>query len=85
MKNNKIFKILQNNIYQIWIILFSCPAILLLNYQNEYSKWGCILGLISQPAWLITSYKNQQIGVGLMSCWYTLAWIQGILTHWEFY
>ena len=51
-------------IAQIGITIFGVAAILLVAKKN---KWGFVMGLISQPFWLMTSYLNKQWGVFFLS------------------
>ena len=62
-------------ICQIGITIFGIAAIFLIAKKN---KWGFVLGLISQPFWLITSMVNHQWGVFLLSIVYMFNWIFGI-------
>ncbi|MDY6970242.1 MAG: hypothetical protein SVR08_16535 [Spirochaetota bacterium] len=71
-----------DNISQIGIVVFGCSAIWLVGRKEHWSRWGYIIGLISQPFWFYTSIKSQQWGIVLVSCWYTYAWCQGLWNYW---
>ncbi len=60
---------------QIGITIFGVSAIILVARKN---KWGFVLGLISQPFWIITSLINKQWGVLLLSIVYVGSWGYGI-------
>lgn len=60
---------------QAGIIIFGVSAIVLVAKKN---KWGFVLGLISQPFWIITSLINKQWGVLLLSIVYVGSWGYGI-------
>lgn len=62
-------------ICQIGIIVFGVSAVFLVAKKN---KWGFVLGLISQPFWLVTSIVNHQWGVFLLSIVYMFNWVFGI-------
>jgi len=62
-------------IAQIGITIFGVSAIILVAKKN---KWGFVLGLISQPFWIITSLINKQWGVLLLSVIYIGSWSYGI-------
>ncbi len=62
-------------IAQIGITIFGVSAIILVAKKN---KWGFVLGLISQPFWLITSFLNRQWGVLILSSVYVFSWAYGI-------
>lgn len=64
-----------DSIAQIGITIFGVSAILLVARKN---KWGFVLGLISQPFWLITSYLNKQWGVFFLSAVYVFSWAYGV-------
>ena len=62
-------------IAQIGIATLSTGAIVLVARKN---RWGFVLGLASQPFWIITSYQNRQWGVLLLSVIYIGSWTYGI-------
>ena len=64
-----------NIIVQAAIFILGTLAIVLVAKKN---KWGFVAGFFSQPFWIITSYKNQQWGVFLVSIIYTFSWAFGI-------
>ena len=64
-----------DTISQIGIAIFGISAIILVAKKN---KWGFVLGLLSQPFWLITSIVNKQWAVFLLSIIYMGSWILGI-------
>ena len=62
-------------IAQVGITIFGVAAILLVAKKN---KWGFVMGLISQPFWLATSYLNKQWGVFFLSAVYAFMWAYGL-------
>lgn len=64
-----------DTIAQMGITIFGVSAIILVARKN---KWGFVLGLASQPFWLITSYINKQWGVLLLSVVYVGSWAYGV-------
>ncbi len=62
-------------IAQVGITIFGVSAIILVAKKN---KWGFVLGLASQPFWIITSYINKQWGVLLLSVIYVGSWAYGV-------
>lgn len=62
-------------IAQIGLIVFGVSAIILVARKN---RWGFVLGLISQPFWIITSLINKQWGVLLLSVVYVGSWGYGV-------
>ncbi|KKP32936.1 MAG: hypothetical protein A2312_00695 [Candidatus Staskawiczbacteria bacterium RIFOXYB2_FULL_32_9] len=62
-------------ISQIALSILSISAIILVSKKN---KWGFVVGFLSQPFWIITSYINKQWGVFFISVIYTFVWAFGI-------
>ena len=62
-------------IANIGIAILGLIAIILVARKN---KWGFVVGLASQPFWLLTSFLNKQWGVFFLSVVYTGVWIYGI-------
>ena len=44
-------------------------------------RLGCALGLLSQPLWVYETWRAGQVGMLLLSLWYTLAWARGLWGH----
>jgi hypothetical protein len=49
---------------------------------DELKKYACIVGLIGQPFWLISSYNAEQWGILALSVFYTYTWCLGLKNHW---
>jgi len=64
-----------DTISQIGIAIFGISAVILVAKKN---KWGFVLGLLSQPFWLITSFINKQWGVFILSIIYVGSWAFGV-------
>ncbi len=62
-------------ISQIGIAIFGVAAIILVARKN---KWGFVLGLASQPFWILTAYENKQWGIQLLNVIYVFTWAYGI-------
>ncbi len=60
---------------QVGLAVLGIAAIFLVAKKN---KWGFVVGLISQPFWILTGYINNQWGVMLVGFAYTILWIYGI-------
>lgn len=69
-------------ISQIAIVVFSCSAIWFVGRLEHWSRYGYILGLISQPFWFWALIKSKQWGMFVVSLCYTYSWCQGIYNHW---
>jgi nicotinamide riboside transporter PnuC len=62
-------------IAQIGVTVFGVTAIILVSRNN---RWGFVIGLISQPFWLLTSFINKQWGVFFLTVIYVFSWSYGI-------
>ncbi|MFA6135610.1 MAG: hypothetical protein WC869_16495 [Phycisphaerae bacterium] len=67
---------------QVLIAVLGSASIWLVGRKEHWRRWGYVLGLASQPAWLYTSIHNHQWGIALLSLWYAYAWGQGIWNFW---
>ena len=68
---------------QIVIAVFGAVAVALLAQKNsKWRRWGYIVGLLSEPAWLYTSIHNRQWGIVLLCFWYGSFYLVGIYNHW---
>ena len=64
-----------DTISQIGIATLGIAAVLLVAKKN---KWGFVLGLLSQPFWILTSLLNKQWGIFILSLVYVFTWCLGI-------
>lgn len=68
---------------QILIAITGTIAIWLTQQHREkWKRYAGIIGLLGQPAWLISSYQSELWGVFAMSIFYTYAWCLGIKNSW---
>jgi hypothetical protein len=70
------------SICQIWIVVFGCAAVWMVGRRESWKKWGYVLGLCSQPAWIYTTWKSEQWGILIVAVWYTYAWGHGAYNYW---
>lgn len=63
---------------QLWIIMFSGGAAYMVSRTDGWHRWGHVAGLVSQPAYLYTTYHSGQWALLLLTGWYTWYWTQGI-------
>ena len=66
---------------QIWIVLTGVPAIWLLSRLEPWSRWGFVIGVVAQPAWIYTTIVNEQWGRCILTMWYTYSWCNGIWNY----
>lgn len=64
-------------ITQIIIGITGVIAIYLTAYKSDplNAIIGSAFGLIGQPFWLLTSLKNEQYGISILSLLYTAVWL----------
>ena len=67
-------------ICQIMVVILGVPAIFLVGAKK---KTGFIIGLLSQPFWIITALINHQPGVFVVSILYAGSWWFGVYNHYE--
>lgn len=70
-------------ISQFAILILGGLAIWLVSSKKDYSKWGFVIGLISQPFWIYTTFSNKQYGMFVLSLWYTFGWTRGIYNNFK--
>jgi nicotinamide riboside transporter PnuC len=68
-------KIMTDVVAQVGLAVFGVAAMALVASKN---KWGFVIGLISEPFWLYTSYVGHQWGIFFLSVVYTFSWAWGI-------
>ncbi len=71
-----------NDVIQIAILVLGGAAIWLVSRPEPWSRWGYLVGLVSQPFWLWASWHSGQWGMFLLSLFYSYAWCQGIWFYW---
>lgn len=76
-----------SDINQIALAVFGFAAIALTqlprldNYRIR--RWAPVLGLASQPFWLIETWAAGQAGMFLLSVAYTATWAYGLWMYWR--
>ena len=70
------------DITEVMIFVLGSGAIFLLNLNNRWSRWGAVLGLISQPFWFLSSYASGSWGIFAVSFTYTISYIIGVYNFW---
>jgi len=70
-----------NEIEQGLIMLLSAMSIWFVSGSRR--KLGFIIGLSVQPLWFMSSYRNGLFGVFVLSCWYTMSYIRGLVREYR--
>lgn len=69
---------------QTAILLLGGLAIWMTHSPGEQARrYAPIVGLVSQPFWLVETFNAAQWGMFALSVWYTAAWLRGINREWR--
>ena len=68
---------------QVGIFVLGATAIYLVGLENSnpLQRWGYIIGVLSQPFWIYSSYINRQWGILFLSIFYTYSWGMGAINR----
>lgn len=69
---------------QLAIALLSPLAIGLIRQpgNGRRQRWGCVVGLVSQPFWFYSVWHSGDWGIGVGCALYTAIWVQGTWRCW---
>lgn len=67
---------------EVMIFVLGSAAVFLLNTNSRWSKYGAILGLLSEPFWFLSAYMSQSWGIFAVSFIYTLSYCVGVYRFW---
>ena len=62
---------------QVLIGLTGCAALLLLASNTTWGRWGYVVGLLGQPAWLWCTWSASQFGMFFVSVCFTIVYAWG--------
>lgn len=74
--------VLVNAFLQAWIALTGIAALWLAMRGGRWLRWGSLLGLLGQPAWLWVTSDNGQYGMFVFALIVTIIWAQAFYEHW---
>lgn len=69
---------------QIAIAILSIAAIGLISSTGPLHRWGFVIGLVSQPLWILATWRAKQWGMLVLSVFYLFVWVHGILNRFTF-
>lgn len=69
---------------QAAILALSLASVALVSTTGEWHRWGFVVGLASQPFWLIATWRARQWGMLALSIFYVGFWTQGIANRFPF-
>lgn len=70
------------SISEAMIFVLGSGAVFLLNLNNKWSKWGAIIGLLSEPFWFFSAWQSGSWGIFAVSFIYTISYINGVYNFW---
>ena len=66
---------------QIVTPILSMTTVYLLTRKDEIMKYGYLVGLISQPFWLFTTWYHHQPGLFIAAIFFTCRWSIGVKNY----
>lgn len=60
---------------QGYIVLSACAAVWLLARDDGWRRWGFVVGLAGQPAWIYSTLAEGQFGMLVVAVFF--AWVYG--------
>jgi len=72
-----------DSIIQMIILITSAASIWFIGRKEHWSKWGYVIGIVSQPFWLYTTYQNSQWGLFALSIFYLYSWGMGVYNNFD--
>lgn len=67
---------------QAWIIITTVVAQVLLTTDTRYQRWGAVLGLIGQPAWIYSTWSHGQFGMFAVALIFCALYVNAIFRQW---
>lgn len=74
-----------DKVLQVAIFVLSFTAIWLLNVPTPWARWAPVVGLASQPFWLVATYRANQPGMFLLAIVYCVPWTLGIINNFNLF
>jgi hypothetical protein len=69
---------LTDHAVQAWILIFSGGSAYLVSRTDKWHRWGHVAGLISQPAYFLTTIASGQWAMFALTGWFVWSWSKGI-------
>lgn len=70
---------------QVSIAVLTMSAIWLLTSATEYARWGHVVGLVSQPFYLVATRRARQWGMYFVAFALCGMWLRGIVNNFPFF
>jgi hypothetical protein len=62
----------------LWMVLTALLSVALLNYSRRTHRWGALVGLLGQPAWLYLTHVTNEPGMFTASVFFMLCYGHGV-------
>lgn len=62
----------------LWMVLTALVSVALLNYDARTQRWGALVGLLGQPAWLYLTHVTNEPGMFTASVFFLLCYGHGV-------
>ena len=62
----------------LWMLLTAFVSVALLNYSAHTHRWGSLVGLLGQPAWLYLTHATGEAGMFTASVFFFVCYGRGV-------
>lgn len=62
----------------LWMLATALVSVALLNYAPHTQRWGALVGLLGQPAWLYLTHVTGEPGMFTASLFFTVCYGHGV-------
>ena len=71
-----------NTIGNVGVCVLGLLAIWFLSHKQKWMRWGYIIGLASEPFWVMTVWGKGQPAILFMCAVYAYCYVRGIWNYW---
>ncbi|OAI59011.1 transmembrane protein [Ralstonia solanacearum] len=62
----------------LWMLVSAMVSVALMNYDQRTQRWGALVGLLGQPAWLYLTHVSGEGGMFTATVFFTLCYGHGV-------
>ena len=62
----------------LWMLATAFVSVALLNYSANTQRWGALVGLLGQPAWLYLTHVTGEAGMFTASVFFVVCYGRGV-------
>ena len=62
----------------LWMLVTALVSVALLNLSPRTQRWGALVGLLGQPAWLYLTHATGEPGMFTASLFFTVCYGHGV-------